>query len=268
MHLYLWVHIKIVPGIASHRPFVHSIHSQSNNTMSTRSPRHNNNSSSRASILFLGGIALFAAGCGLGHWHGRILLSNTNNERWSGGNGGMEAWSTSSIHRRLDHNDTTISKQNKCLGDTKDGWHTIHVFYGMTDPIDDNEEETATSTTAGSSTPAVQEERLLLQDETYPTTVSTISIHATQRHRRRWFSQARQDEIVFALLRNKTQGYFVDLAANDAVQFSNTVALETFHNWTGVCIEPNPIYWPRLASLRTNCITIAAVVGAERMQGV
>jgi hypothetical protein len=81
-----------------------------------------------------------------------------------------------------------------------------------------------------------------------------------------WHSQAHQDELVFSLLRNKTDGYFVDLAANDATQLSNTYSLERDWGWKGVCIEPNPIYWQNLTAFRS-CTKIAAVVGNKRLEG-
>jgi hypothetical protein len=74
-----------------------------------------------------------------------------------------------------------------------------------------------------------------------------------------WFSQRRQDFVVSQLLRNKKNGYFVDLAANDAVRISNTYALETHFDWQGLCIEPNPEYWAGLAYRK--CQVAAAVVG-------
>jgi hypothetical protein len=83
----------------------------------------------------------------------------------------------------------------------------------------------------------------------------------------RWHSQARQDELVVALLRNKTDGYFVDLAANDAMHLSNTYSLERDWAWRGVCIEPNPIYWYNLSAYRS-CTKIAAVVGNTSMEGL
>ncbi|GAX29088.1 hypothetical protein FisN_7Hh318 [Fistulifera solaris] len=82
-----------------------------------------------------------------------------------------------------------------------------------------------------------------------------------------WFSQAAQDELVIGLLRGKRDGYFVDLAANDALLLSNTYALEQRYGWHGLCIEPNPVYWKNLSYYRS-CHTVAAVVGAERMQPV
>lgn len=80
-------------------------------------------------------------------------------------------------------------------------------------------------------------------------------------HSHNWFSQVRQDEVVAALLRNKHDGYFVDLAANDAIRISNTYALETNLNWRGLCIEPNAQYWPSLSYRK--CQVVGAVVGGE-----
>ena len=42
------------------------------------------------------------------------------------------------------------------------------------------------------------------------------------------------------------QMYFVDLAANDPIDLSNTFKLEQM-GWEGLCIEPNPVYWYRLS---------------------
>lgn len=81
-----------------------------------------------------------------------------------------------------------------------------------------------------------------------------------------WFAQVRQDEIVSALLRRKKSGYFIDLAANDAVKISNTYALETFFGWGGLCIEPNPQYWAGLSYRK--CHVVGAVIGAQNMQEV
>jgi hypothetical protein len=51
-----------------------------------------------------------------------------------------------------------------------------------------------------------------------------------------FFSQYRQVEVVVKLLQGKRNGYFVDLASNDAVRISNTYALETHHDWNGLSL--------------------------------
>jgi hypothetical protein len=113
-----------------------------------------------------------------------------------------------------------------------DGWNPIHVFYGKIDHI------------------------------SYHSTISKDYFDSVV-----WYSQARQDEVVAALLRNQKNGYFVDLAANDPIKISNTYALETQLDWKGLCIEPNPAYWPGL-SYRTNCHIVGAVIGSDRLTPV
>lgn len=79
-----------------------------------------------------------------------------------------------------------------------------------------------------------------------------------------WYSQAHQDQFVFDLLHGKTNGYFVDIATNDAIHLSNSFGLETHYNWDGICIEDNPQYWPSLSHRR--CHIVGAVVGNDREQ--
>lgn len=77
-----------------------------------------------------------------------------------------------------------------------------------------------------------------------------------------WTSQSNQDKVVASLFQNKTGGYFVELAANDAVDISNSYALERNLQWNGLCIEANPRYWRDL-SFR-DCQVVGAVVGKRR----
>jgi hypothetical protein len=112
-----------------------------------------------------------------------------------------------------------------------DGWKLIHVFYG---------------------------------NQSHITDASTVPAPYFQANQ--WFSQYRQDEIVSRLLHEKRNGFFIDLAANDAVRISNTYALETQLDWQGVCLEPNPVYWSSLSYRR--CHAAAAVVGSQNMSEV
>ena len=59
-----------------------------------------------------------------------------------------------------------------------------------------------------------------------------------------------QDILVLDIFNNKTNGYFIDLAANDWSYISNSFALEYYNHWEGVCIEPNPEYLLGLLSNR------------------
>ena len=63
-------------------------------------------------------------------------------------------------------------------------------------------------------------------------------------------SQARQDFIVLDITKDKNNGYFVDLAANHWLVHSNTLSIETFNAWKGICIEANPNYFVGLLSNR------------------
>jgi len=78
--------------------------------------------------------------------------------------------------------------------------------------------------------------------------------------------QLLQDEMVIKLLNFKRNGYFIDLAANEAVGLSNTYVLERDYDWTGLCIEPNPEYWYSLAFRK--CQTVGAMVGKNQDEEV
>lgn len=64
-----------------------------------------------------------------------------------------------------------------------------------------------------------------------------------------------QDRLVLELLDDKKNGFFVDLAARYWQRGSNSFALETYHNWQGICIEPDNNYARGLVLNRT-CLTI------------
>lgn len=90
---------------------------------------------------------------------------------------------------------------------------------------------------------------------------------AAPENRKQAGSQWNQDQLVLDLLGGQTNGYFLDLAANDAWRLSNTHLLEQKANWTGVCIEANPNYWRALSHHRT-CHVVGAVVGDTRLEEV
>lgn len=248
----------------------------------------------------------FVAGCCLGHFHGRFFSSSSSGSGtaafvYSPPTTTILTTTSMGTERRTSLATTNLSPHPKeggdCLQNDGDGWHTIHVFYGKADDhLDENdaadaaysysytEEEPsyigsandasvivgATTTPASLLDDAQQQQQQEQQRQLrrQPLLEGEQQQQPRRRRRRqRWYSQARQDELVIALLRNKTDGYFVDLAANDAIQLSNTYALERYYHWRGVCIEPNPVYWHNLTTFRT-CTTVAAVVGAERMQGM
>jgi len=94
--------------------------------------------------------------------------------------------------------------------------------------------------------------------------------------RRQEFSQVKQDKIILALSKandakaikeskeSTSSKFFVDLAANDALELSNTYRLEQA-GWNGLCVEPNPIYWYKLAAYR-KCTIVGSFVGGTPSQ--
>jgi hypothetical protein len=72
-------------------------------------------------------------------------------------------------------------------------------------------------------------------------------------------SQVGQDKTIAEIFGFKHDGTFVDLAANHAITLSNSMVLEQKYNWTGLCIEPNPIYAE--SYIHRSCQLVQAVVG-------
>ena len=81
----------------------------------------------------------------------------------------------------------------------------------------------------------------------YQIVVFTLSPVTILRHMKppppfRSRAQARQDMCVASMFDNMTNGYYVDLASNDATRISNTYLLDRALSWRGVCIEPQHRY--------------------------
>ncbi|KAI9030548.1 hypothetical protein DFJ74DRAFT_702840 [Hyaloraphidium curvatum] len=68
----------------------------------------------------------------------------------------------------------------------------------------------------------------------------------------RFHSQFGQDSLVYSLLGNQSNGFFVESGALDGVWDSNTLFMETV-GWTGLLVEGNPLNFRKLrASRRTS----------------
>jgi len=73
-------------------------------------------------------------------------------------------------------------------------------------------------------------------------------------------SQKNQDRwVLLEVLPLMKNGYFLDLAAADGMTHNNTYVLEKHFGWSGLCIEPNPVYYCQLLEHR-NCDTSPSVV--------
>jgi len=106
------------------------------------------------------------------------------------------------------------------------GWHPVNVFYG--------------------------EKKGLFND-------APATIQESQES----FAQVGQDSIILDLL--GPNGFFIDLAANDALDLTNTLALER-KGWTGLCVEPNPVYWYGLSHRK--CTVVGALVAGTKSEQV
>ena len=70
-----------------------------------------------------------------------------------------------------------------------------------------------------------------------------------------WHGQLRQDQWVVEHLGESFCGLFIDVGAHDGVEHSNTLALESYFGWRGICVEPNATTFERLKNNRTaECI--------------
>jgi hypothetical protein len=75
-----------------------------------------------------------------------------------------------------------------------------------------------------------------------------------------------QDKMVQKLLQNKTNGFFVDLAARFWMQKSNSFTLEYYYNWSGACIEPDLKFYPSIAANRKCSVFCNNIIGAKNYQ--
>jgi len=64
------------------------------------------------------------------------------------------------------------------------------------------------------------------------------------------YSQIEQERWVFAMCNGRRRGCFAEIGAFDGVLHSNTYMLETAHDWSGVCVEPNPALFAGLKDKR------------------
>lgn len=77
-----------------------------------------------------------------------------------------------------------------------------------------------------------------------------------------FYSQSGQDRFLDQLIfKGKRNGVFVDIGANDGINLSNSYFFEKNRDWTGLCVEPNPMLTKQIAKTR-NC-KIAEVAAAK-----
>lgn len=73
-------------------------------------------------------------------------------------------------------------------------------------------------------------------------------------------SQSNQDSFLYNhVFKDKKNGVFVDIGANDGITFSNTYFFEKEMGWTGICVEPIPEIFDKLRANR-NCHCILGCI--------
>lgn len=76
-----------------------------------------------------------------------------------------------------------------------------------------------------------------------------------------WHAQAGQDEWVYSVIGDG--GFFVDVGAHDGITNSNTYALEMYHGWSGICIEPDSAVFPLLQRNRPDAALADVAIASE-----
>ncbi|WP_430910993.1 FkbM family methyltransferase [Methylobacterium sp. sgz302541] len=73
-----------------------------------------------------------------------------------------------------------------------------------------------------------------------------------------------QDAWVARVFAGQRGGYFLDFGAFDGKDMSNTLYLERELGWRGICVEPNPTYYPTLCAERTAICVNSALWSRSR----
>lgn len=82
------------------------------------------------------------------------------------------------------------------------------------------------------------------------------SLKASSYAKKPYLSQIGQDFwVICEVFNQKKNGYFVEIGSVDGTSYSNTFILEKRYDWTGLCIEANPIFYEELNAVRSSiCI--------------
>ena len=69
-------------------------------------------------------------------------------------------------------------------------------------------------------------------------------------------SQCGQDLYVVEKLKNKTEGFYIEIGAYDPVDISNTYSLEKYMKWSGISFEASKDVKEKWEQIRTNKLVI------------
>ena len=70
------------------------------------------------------------------------------------------------------------------------------------------------------------------------------------------YSQIAQDKFVINILKQKRDGFFLEIGSNDPIIINNTYILEKDYNWKGIMIEYDPKYLESYKKDRSNSIHV------------
>lgn len=77
-----------------------------------------------------------------------------------------------------------------------------------------------------------------------------------------YFSQWGEDVILWHFLRDKREGFYVDVGAHHPYFLSNTARLHNFNGWTGINVEPDERLFQEFLRVRPKDINLCCGVGA------
>ena len=71
-----------------------------------------------------------------------------------------------------------------------------------------------------------------------------------------YMGQAEQDKFVLNVLKEKKNGYFLEIGSNHPININNSFLLETKYDWKGIMVEYNPSFLPLYKMYRPNSIHV------------
>jgi len=71
-----------------------------------------------------------------------------------------------------------------------------------------------------------------------------------------YFGQAQQDKFVLHVLKQKRNGFFVEIGSNHPITINNTYLLESQYNWKGILVEYQSLFLPLYKEHRPNSVHV------------
>jgi len=71
-----------------------------------------------------------------------------------------------------------------------------------------------------------------------------------------YHGQAQQDKFILNILKNKRNGYFLEIGSNHPSYINNTFSLETQFGWRGIMVEYENRFLPLYKQVRPNSIHV------------